>query len=83
MAFEIEHKYLVKDESYKDMAYTKVEIRQGYLNRLPQRTVRVRTKGDKGYLTVKGINEGDKRLEFEYEVPLRMLLRCLSYANPA
>ncbi len=82
MAFEIEHKYLVKDESYKDMAYTKVEIRQGYLNRLPQRTVRVRTKGDKGYLTVKGINEGDKRLEFEYEVPFKDALEMLEICEP-
>lgn len=81
MAYEIEHKYLVSDDSYKQLAYDKVEIRQGYLNREPERTVRVRTKGHKGYLTVKGKNDGDVRLEFEFEVPyadaLEMLQLCL------
>lgn len=70
MSIEIEHKYLVTDESYKRMAFKALDIRQGYLSRVPERTVRVRTKGEKGYLTVKGKNEGDSRLEFEYEVPL-------------
>lgn len=80
MAYEIEHKYLVKDDSFKGMAFEVVEIRQGYLSRLPERTVRVRTFNDKGFLTVKGKNHGDVRLEFEYEVPFEdakeMLMLC-------
>ena len=80
MPFEIEHKYLVVNDSYEKMASKAVEIRQGYLSRVPERTVRVRTKGDRGYLTVKGKNSGDVRLEFEYEVPysdaLEMLKLC-------
>lgn len=71
MAVEIEHKYLVKDESYKDAAEKCVHIRQGYLSRIPERTVRVRIKDDRGYITVKGRNSGDFRLEFEYEVPAK------------
>lgn len=70
MAIEIEHKYLVRDESYKAMACRHVHIAQGYLSRVPERTVRVRVKGERGYLTVKGKNRGDARLEFEYEIPL-------------
>lgn len=69
MAVEIEYKYLVKNDNYKAMATSKVRIRQGYLNREPERTVRVRTKGERGFLTVKGKNSGASRLEFEYEIP--------------
>lgn len=76
MAFEIEHKYLVKDESYKEMASRKIHILQGYLNRNPERTVRVRMADDKGFITVKGLSKGDTRLEFEYEIPAEDA-RCL------
>ena len=47
----------------------RVEIRQGYLSLDPERTVRVRTKGAKGYLTIKGKNQGISRTELEYEIP--------------
>lgn len=81
MAIEIEYKYLVKNDNYKAMATSKVRIRQGYLNREPERTVRVRVKGEKGFLTVKGKNSGASRLEFEYEIPKadaeEMLTLCM------
>lgn len=81
MAVEIEYKYLVKNDNYKAMATSKVRIRQGYLNREPERTVRVRTKGERGFLTVKGKNSGASRLEFEYEIPKadaeEMLTLCM------
>ena len=82
MAFEIEHKYLVINNSYQEMATGKVEIRQGYLNRNPDRTVRVRTMGDKGFLTVKSRNHGAKRLEFEYEIPFHDADEILKLAEP-
>ncbi|NCF70032.1 MAG: CYTH domain-containing protein, partial [Chloroflexi bacterium] len=44
--------------------------RQGYLSTVKERTVRVRTIGQKGYLTIKGITVGATRLEFEYEIPV-------------
>ena len=68
MAKEIERKFLVQarwkpqDEGIK--------IAQGYLSTVPERTVRVRIKGDKGYLTIKGKNQGISRAEFEYEIPI-------------
>lgn len=68
MATEIEHKFLVKNNSYREMATSFCGIKQGYLCRDPERTVRVRVRGDKGYLTVKGKNVGASRLEFEYEI---------------
>lgn len=80
MAFEIERKFLVSNSLYKDLAFKCVEIRQGYLNRIPERTVRIRTLDDRGYLTVKGKNNGATRLEFEYEIPFEdaeaMLKMC-------
>lgn len=70
MGVEIEKKFLVKDDSYRIMAKCVSKIVQGYLNRDPERTVRVRIKDNIGFITVKGKNEGDTRLEFEYEIPL-------------
>lgn len=82
MALEIEHKYLVKNDNYKALATESVLIRQGYLSRVPERTVRVRIKGDRGFLTVKGKNDGAVRAEFEYEVPLEDACRMLSLCVP-
>lgn len=68
MAAEIERKFLVK-EGWRPQA-NGVRIAQGYLSTVPERTVRVRIKGEKGYLTVKGRNAGIRRAEYEYEIPL-------------
>lgn len=69
MGIEIEHKYLVRDDTFKEMAQGSVRIRQGYLQRDPERTVRIRVKGDMGYITIKGMTTGDSRAEYEYEIP--------------
>lgn len=82
MALEIEHKYLVVNDSYKKMAIGKVVIKQGYLNRNPDRTVRVRVMGEKGFLTVKSRNHGAKRLEFEYEIPKQDAEEILKLSQP-
>lgn len=70
MAVEIEYKYLVKNDNYRPMATSKSHILQGYLSRDPIRTIRVRVRDMKGYLTVKTKNIGALRNEFEYEIPL-------------
>lgn len=71
MAVEIEHKYLVKVEEWNKVATTKcMEIRQGYLQTNPNKTIRVRTKGNQAYITIKGKAVGASRLEFEYEIPV-------------
>lgn len=79
---EIEHKFLVKDNSYKDAASKKSEIKQGFLSRARERTVRVRVHDDKGYITVKGIGSGAAHPEFEYEIPLDDALQMLSLCEP-
>jgi CYTH domain-containing protein len=69
MAKEIERKYLIhEDKAWRDVKGT--VYRQGYLSTIKERTVRVRTIGQKGYLTIKGITVGATRLEFEYEIPV-------------
>lgn len=68
MGIEIERKYLVASEDWRDLA-AGVDYRQGYLSTVKERTVRLRTIGDKGYLTIKGISIGASRMEYEYEVP--------------
>jgi adenylate cyclase len=77
---EIERKFLVTDDSFKAAAYTQNRIKQGYLSSVPERTVRVRVKGDKGFLTIKGISNhtGMSRFEWEKEIPLEEANQLLS-----
>lgn len=68
MAKEIERKFLVTGEEWR-----KAErrlYRQGYLSIEKERTVRVRTDEERGWLTIKGITTGATRDEYEYEIPL-------------
>ena len=67
MAKEIERKFLVNAKSWRPPA-DGVRYRQGYLSTVKERTVRVRTAGRKGYITVKGITVGATRSEYEYEI---------------
>ncbi len=69
MGKEIERKYLVKGEAWKELGEG-VLYRQGYLNSLKERVVRARTMGPKAALTIKGITVGATRLEFEYDIPM-------------
>jgi adenylate cyclase len=79
---EIERKFLVTSNDFISESQVHFEIAQGYLSSHPERTVRVRIKGDKGYLTIKGKgNEsGVSRFEWEKEIPLddakKLLLLC-------
>ena len=69
MGKEIERKFLVKGDVWKSLAKG-TRYRQGYLNSVKERTVRVRTVGDKGFLTIKGITTGASRTEYEYPIPV-------------
>ena len=71
MALEIERKFLVTDDSYKAMAFHSDRIAQGYLCREGGNSARVRVRGDKGYITVKGPSKdnGLSRFEWEKEIP--------------
>jgi adenylate cyclase len=69
MAIEIERKYLVNGEEWRELALP-VQYAQGYLVADEIRTVRVRIAGDSGFLTIKGKSGGMSRQEFEYPIPL-------------
>ena len=69
MGVEIERKFLLTGTAWKQLA-SGTSYRQGYLNSTKERTVRVRTIDDKGFLTIKGISVGATRVEYEYEIPV-------------
>ena len=83
MAKEIERKFLVKGE-FKDQAFKATRITQGYLSSVPERTVRVRVKGDKGFITIKGIGNasGASRSEWEKEIPVEEVKELLLICEP-
>lgn len=68
MAKEIEKKFLVVSDEWREGAVG-THYRQGYLNSVKERTVRIRTINDKAFLTIKGLTVGCTRLEFEYPIP--------------
>ena len=68
MAKEIERKFLVVGDAWRSLAQG-VHYRQGYLNSIKERTVRIRTVGEKAVITVKGPTVGVTRMEFEYQIP--------------
>ena len=67
---EIERKFLIESDAYKKEATSVKRIVQGFLNTHPNRTVRVRIKGNNGFLTIKGISNeaGTSRFEWEQEI---------------
>jgi adenylate cyclase len=69
---EIERKFLVTSLDFIAESSVQHAIAQGYLNSDPERTVRIRIKGEKGYITIKGSgNEtGTSRMEWEKEISL-------------
>lgn len=79
MSQEIERKFLVKDDSYKQMASSFSHIIQGYICRTTGRTVRVRLRDEKAYLTIKGPSPdgGLSRYEWEHEIPGREALELM------
>ena len=77
MAKEIERKFLVAHQAWRESVNTIHVYRQGYLSYDSERTVRVRATEVTGYLTIKGITEGLTRDEFEYEIPLADALALL------
>lgn len=78
MNAEIERKFLVLNQSWKATARP-VQCRQGYISTEPARTVRVRTAGAEGFLTIKGMSSGASRAEFEYPLPYEDAQYLLDY----
>jgi len=83
MAQEIERKFRVKGD-YKKFISKETKIVQGFLSTVPERTVRVRIKGDKGFLTIKGIGNasGASRYEWEKEISIEDARDLMSICEP-
>lgn len=83
MAQEIERKFLVAGV-FKSLAKKATRITQGYLSSVPERTVRVRIKGEKGFITIKGIGSasGASRYEWEKEIPTAEVEELLKICEP-
>jgi len=81
---EIERKFLVLSDAFKNQAQHRSHIAQGYLNSHPERTVRIRIKGESGFITIKGKgNEtGMTRFEWETEISLMEAKPLLQLCEP-
>ena len=84
MAQEIERKFLVKDSRFKELAFSSSRIAQGYICSSRGRTVRVRIRDEKGYLTIKGPagENGLSRYEWEKEIPLDEAQELMKLCEP-
>jgi adenylate cyclase len=69
MGIEIERKFTVVGNAWRSCGRS-VRIVQGYMTRDARRVVRIRTMGEKGLITIKGLSGGVARTEFEYEIPI-------------
>lgn len=83
MSKEIERKFLVRGD-FKSQAFRSERIMQGYLSSVPERTVRVRIKGNEGFLTIKGQSNasGLTRYEWEKEIPVDEARELLQLSEP-
>lgn len=69
VASEIERKFLVRDDSWRQGARDPVSMRQGYIAGGDKASVRVRVSGGRAWLNIKSATVGIARAEFDYEIP--------------
>ncbi|MBQ9674426.1 MAG: CYTH domain-containing protein [Bacteroidaceae bacterium] len=84
MPLEIERKFLVLDDSYKNLATSSIHIKQGYIYSGKGKTIRVRIRDERGYLTIKGPSDkaGLCRYEWEKEVDLHDAEELMRLCEP-
>lgn len=84
MGQEIERKFLVKSNAFKEESFKQTEIVQGFLSTVPERTVRVRIAEKKAFITVKGLGNtsGATRFEWENEISIEDAKDLLNICEP-
>lgn len=85
MASEIERKFLLRDDSWRDQVESAQRMAQGYLQRSADTAIRVRIAGGSAHLNIKKSLDGIHRLEYEYPIPLddaRELLAEVALPTP-
>jgi adenylate cyclase len=70
MAVEIEHKFLLANNDWRERVTHSIRYRQGYLSSQPTSSIRVRTSDEHAWLNIKSATIGTQRHEYEYEIPL-------------
>ncbi len=70
MAYEIERKFLLASDTWRDQVYRTIHIQQAYLCNTDKASLRIRSTDDKGYFSSKSMTKDIRRHEFEYEIPL-------------
>ena len=87
MGIEIERKFLVKTVSgrmpWQGHDLEPLQLRQGYLEKTKEVTVRIRTSNETAYITIKGQTKNATRKEFEYEIPLAEALEMFDLCQEA
>jgi adenylate cyclase len=71
MGMEIERKFLLKDDSWKNSGVKPLVLKQGYIKNSETGVVRIRISDSTGFITVKGKTRNASRLEYEYEIPVK------------
>lgn len=84
MSLEIERKFLVLNDTYKQQSFSHSHIQQGYITSERGRTVRIRIRDDRSYITIKGpsLDGGLSRYEFEQEIPLADARQLMKLCEP-
>ena len=83
MSIGIERKFQVVSNTWKNHVSGQFQLKQGYLQSAPERTVRIRTSNKEGFITIKGKTEGITRTEYEYPIPFSEALSLLALSeNP-
>jgi adenylate cyclase len=79
MALEIERKFMVINDKWKDSVVSQTVIKQGYLATTEKASVRVRVGGDQANINIKGTTKGISRREYEYPIPLEEAQELLDH----
>lgn len=70
MPIEIEHKFLLANDTWRQFVSQSIEYQQGYLNSDPESSIRVRISDTKAWFNLKSATIGNHRQEYEYPIPL-------------
>ena len=77
MAIEIEHKFLLANEHWRQLVSHSADYKQGYLSSQPTSSIRIRVSGDQAWLNIKSATIGNQRQEYGYEIPVTDAIEIL------
>ena len=69
MAIEVEHKFLLANNDWRQHIQQSIKYRQGYLSSIPNCSVRIRISDHQAWINIKSATIGNQRHEYEYQIP--------------